>query len=502
MCQYIGRNKSIALSSKPGAASTCNIYSMVTSELSRQLAVPHLAALLSLSRERGCSVYMVGGYLRDFVMGRQTSYPDYDFIVQGGKAIELAQEFACRLSGNFVVLDEAFDTARVVLSDCQFDFAGCMGATLEDDLHRRDYTINALAWNPLQPESLIDTVGALTDIRNQTVRLISPEAVNEDPLRILRAWRFAAALNFTIDDSTRAVLTDSMSSIGTVTRERVSYELFALFESDCAAVHVKDMGETGLLEKLFPELKNTRQVTANSFHHLGLFDHSVEAVRQCEVSFTEFPQRARELFTQPLAHTLTRFGALKIACLLHDIGKPETWIVTPEGKHTFIGHDKLGAEMCAPLAKRMKWSKPLERFVEKMIRWHLRPGQLFHQGDPTDRAIVRFYRSIGEDVPELILLAMSDFRSTCGPGLQEGRGRAERKLIELLERYFVYVDEAKHLPRLLDGKDVMSILGISGSPIVGTILEALEEARQLGEIVNRQQAEEFVRTLYAEKYSK
>ncbi len=456
---------------------------------------------MRLATERGCKIFMVGGYPRDVVLGRRCQHqPDYDFIVQGAPAIPVAREIAFRLSGNFVLLDEAFDTARVVLPDCQFDFAGCVGTGLADDLRRRDYTINALAWDPLDPDRLIDLVGGMDDIQKRIVRLISETAIADDPLRILRAWRFAAALNFTIDENTRSVLSRSLALLSKVAQERVSYELFALFESDVAAPHVKDMGEIGLLEKVFPELQDTRRVGANSYHHLGLFDHSVEAVRQCEVTISELPERARALFAQPVAHALTRFGALKISCLLHDVGKPDTWVITPEGKHTFIGHDKLGAEMCIPLAKRMKWSKPLERFVEKMVRWHLRPGQLFHQGDPTDRAIFRFYRSIGEEVPELILLALADFRSTCGPGLQEGRERLEQKLIELLDHYFVYVDEAKHLPRLLDGKEVMQVLGISAGPAVGNILEALEEAKQLGEVANRQEAEEFVKNLYAEKY--
>lgn len=476
---------------------------MTNTELRLPLQMPSIQALLRLAGERGVKVFLVGGYLRDMVLQRTNdNFPDYDFTVQGGSAISLAQDFAERLEGNFVLLDRTFDTARVVLSDCQFDFSGCVGDSLDFDLRRRDYTINALAWDPENPSELIDVVGALDDIGGRKVRLISREALEEDPLRILRAWRFAAALNFQIDEDSRAQLLWTLPLLSRVAQERVSYELFALFESDGCAPHVKDMGEVGVLEKIFPELKSTRQVVANSYHHLGLFDHSVEAVRQCELSVSELPDRARALFSAPLAQTATRFGALKIACLLHDIGKPDTWVITPEGKHTFIGHDKLGAEMCIPLAKRMKWAKPLERFVENMVRWHLRPGQLFHQGEPTERAVLRFYRAIAQDVPELILLALSDFRSTCGPGLQEGREHLESKLIELLRNYFVYVDEAKHMPRLLDGKDVMTVLGISAGPTVGNILEALEEARQLGEVRNRHQAEEFVKALYAEKYSK
>ena len=481
------------------------------SEIASLLQLPCLQGLLGLAAERGCKVYMVGGYLRDVAITRihgnhssfaKSKFPDYDFVVEGGTAISLAREAAERLSGHFVLLDESFDTARVVLDDCQIDFAGCTGAGLHDDLRRRDFTVNALALDPANPDVLIDTVGGIDDIKSKRIRLIAEEAVKEDPLRILRAWRFAASLGFSIESDTRTILERHIGLLNRVALERVSYELFVLFESESAAPHLKDMGSVGVLETVFPELKATRRVTSNSYHHLALFDHQIEAVRQCELGFAELSLRARRILAEPMAHGLTRFGAVKISCLLHDIGKPDTWVITEEGKHTFIGHDKLGSELCIPLAKRMKWSKPLERFVEKMVRWHLRPGQLFHQGDPTDRAILRFFRSMGEDVPELILLALSDFRATCGPGLQAGREQAERKLFELLERYFVYVDEAKNLPRLLDGKDVMALLGISAGPVVGSLLEALEEAKQLGEVTNREQAEDFLRRLHAEKYSR
>lgn len=476
-------------------------------DIASPLQLPSLQGLLTLAAERGCKAYMVGGYLRDVAIAQlhgqtKSKSPDYDFVIEGGSAVELARETAERLSGHFVLLDESFDTARVVLDDCQIDFAGCTGSGLQDDLKRRDFTINALALDPAHPDVLIDTVGGMDDIKSKSVRLISEGAVVDDPLRILRAWRFAASLGFSIESDTRVLLERHMGLLNRVALERVSYELFVLFESDDAAVHLKDMGSTGALEKIFPELKATRRVTSNAYHHLDLFDHQIEAVKQCEGALSLMPARARRILAEPMAHGLTRFGALKISCLLHDIGKPDTWVITEEGKHTFIGHDKLGAELCVPLAKRMKWSKPLERFVEKMVRWHLRPGQLFHQGDPTDRAVLRFYRSIGDDVPELILLALSDFRATCGPGLQVGREQAEQKLLELLERYFVYVDEARYLPRLLDGKDVMALLGITAGPVIGSLLEALEEAKQLGEVSNRREAEEFVRRLHAEKYSR
>jgi putative nucleotidyltransferase with HDIG domain len=262
------------------------------------------------------------------------------------------------------------------------------------------------------------------------------------------------------------------------------------------------MRETGILEIVFPEMRAMHRVPPNSYHHLRLFDHSLEVMRQTELSFAELPDWARDTFKSNLSYQVTRYGATKLAALLHDVGKPDTWVVAEDGRHTFIGHDKLGAEMCTGISKRLKWSKPVERFVGSLVRWHLRPGALFHQGLPTDRAVHRFYRTIGDEVPQLILLAMGDFRGTCGPGLQEGRELLENQLRELLEGYAVFIEGKKRTPRLLDGADVMKLLGMGPGPIVGQLLDELEEAQGLREITNKSQAEAFVKERFQEKYSK
>jgi putative nucleotidyltransferase with HDIG domain len=214
------------------------------------------------------------------------------------------------------------------------------------------------------------------------------------------------------------------------------------------------------------------------------------------------PDWAREAMAQPLSQGVSRMAATKLAGLIHDIGKPDTWIITDEGKHTFIGHDKLGAEMCEPLAKRLKWPKSVERFVEKLVRWHLRPGHLFQQGPPTDKAKYRFYKTIGEELPELIVLALADFRSTCGPGLQDGRRAAEQNLFELLHNFAVFQVSNTKETRFLDGTQLMKLLGIKPSPVVGEILEYLLEAQALGEVKTAEEAASMAHKLYQEKYSR
>jgi hypothetical protein len=149
----------------------------------------------------------------------------------------------------------------------------------------------------------------------------------------------------------------------------------------------------------------------------------------------------------------------------------------------------------------MKWSRPLERLVVNLVRWHLRPGALFHQGPPTDRAVRRFYRSIGEDLPELILLVFGDFGATRGPGLLgDQRGVMEVHMIELLEGFRRYMEESLQRPKLLSGNDVMQLLSLAPGPIIGDLLNALEEAQDLKEVSDRPSAERFVEELYRQKY--
>lgn len=462
------------------------------------------AKALSDARERQLKLYLVGGYVRDALLKKDagTKLKDFDFAVVGGSAFEFAQAFATTHSGHFVPLDRTLDTARVVADDdgTILDFAGCMGTTIEQDLRRRDFTINALAWDADNPDEIIDLVGGREDLRQGLVRAISEQAFIDDPLRVLRAFRFAANLNAQIEDNTQDLLARHAAKLSSIAGERISYEWFTTMNATRAGDLVKQMGKIGILEAIFPELSDQHQVTPNAFHHLGLFDHSLEAVSQCELFLLKAPDWVHDSLARYDSYAVSRRAATKTACLLHDIGKPATWAITEEGRHTFIGHDKLGAEMNDVVAKRLKWSRPVERLITKLIRAHLRPGQLYHQGPPTDKALHRFYRNIGEDVPELIVLAFGDLGATRGPGLEASHASLENSLGELLAGFPVFVDSQKKMPKLLDGSDIMQLLGIKPGPAVGQLLEELEEAQALKQVTDRQSAARFIEERYREKY--
>jgi len=343
-------------------------------------------------------------------------------------------------------------------------------------------------------------VGALDDLKALNVRAIDERNLVDDPLRMLRAFRFCTTLGGTIEPATMTMIKNKAELLTLSASERINYELFIIMRADCAAATLVSMGEAGLLETIFPELEQTRKVTTNAYHHLGLWDHSLEAVAQAESKLPELPSWLQQDLAVELSTGITRLQALKIACLLHDIGKPDTWQISPDGRHSFYGHDRLGAEMCELLAERMRWSKPVSRFIVKLVRWHLRPGQLFHQGPPTERAVHRFYRTIGEDVPALMVLAFGDLGATRGPGLLgPQRQTLENNLIELLGNFPVFISGQKSMERLLDGNEIMRLLEIEPGPVLGEILEALTEAQGLKEVKSRPEAERFVRELYRSK---
>lgn len=450
-------------------------------------------SVFTAARARGFETFLVGGALRDAIAPVDGKIvKDFDFAIKGD-AIAFAREMTVSLGGHFVMLDESFGIARVAFDDGScLDFAAYQGS-IEDDLLRRDITMNALASDGLSRDQILDVTGGLDDLRDNLVRAVSEKSLLDDPLRLLRVYRFAAARGARVEDETRRLVALHCKTLDAIAAERVNYEIFTLMNSSRAGQYVHDMGAIGLMEAIFPELVDCRRVTANSYHHLGLFDHSLETVPQLEAKLAQMPDFITRDLASELSWGVSRLSATKVACVLHDIGKPDTWEILPDGRHTFIGHDKVGAALVKPLAQRAKWSRSLTRLVEKLVAWHLRPGQLFHTGEPTQKALNRFYRNVGDDFAELMLLAFADFCSTRGPGLTgANRDALDRSLHGLLMGYPQYIESIASLPKLLSGSDVMSLLSIEGGPRVGKILRALSEAQEFKEVTNRAQAEAFV----------
>lgn len=430
-------------------------------------------------------LYAVGGYIRDILLSRE--YFDRDYVVKGMPAIDFARKAADIFDGSFVLLDETHDIARVVMPDKinTLDFAGCVGESIYTDLEDRDFTINAIACRLLKSDSeLIDPFNGLLDLNNNIIRIVSEKSFKNDPLRLLRAFRFGAQLDFLIENKTLGLIFQQKELINNVAVERINNELMKLLGADNAAKHLMIMKETGLLFEILPELIPQKDIPPNLHHHLCLIDHSIESVRQVELNHIKFMIKPENM------------SILKLSALLHDIGKPSTWTIEEDGRHRFIKHEDVGADLLLDVLKRLKFSKKEIKHAASLVKNHLYPSQLIKEGidSLSDKAIMRFFRKIGEQVPELLSLAMADRKSALGPEITQEIVENNINGLLLLHKKFIENAQAlEELPKLASGEDVMEILKIDRGPQVGEILKELRELQITGDISSREEALEFIK---------
>ena len=455
-----------------------------------------------------CDIYLIGGYVRDMLLKQDST--DLDFIVIDVDTVELCEELVNKFNGNYFILDELTKTVRFVLKEDNseaftLDFTPTLKANLEKDFARRDFTINTLAIYLKEPDVLIDSFAGLNDLKLRKIKAVSLDNLREDPLRFLRAFRFAAILNGSIEDEVIEYISNNLNYFdSSVSAERISTELFKILDRDNSHKYLKQVADSGLLEKIIPEFTPMKKVTPNDHHHLWLFDHTIELIKTFEDNFCKIPQWVQEdlnksfgLLSSPTVKSIGKLG-----CLFHDIGKPGTWEIKTlddgkNEKHTFYGHDKVGAEITEKIAERLKFSNSITETVCKLVRYHLRPFQLQQANAPiTQRALYRFFRDVGGDTPLLLMLAMADLYATCGPKVtEETLLNGERLLLFLFEEYRKYKDyetEKAKKPKLLDGNEIMKLTSLKPSPILGQLMKDLDEAIAIGEVKTKDEATAWV----------
>jgi putative nucleotidyltransferase with HDIG domain len=490
------------------------------------LQAPMIRRVQKLAQAQGGDAYLVGGAVRDWLLTGELPL-DLDFTLINCKAAELAKTLADNANGHLVPLDWDFGIHRVVFDDglC-VDLADALENDLHTDLARRDLTINALAMD-LTTGEIIDTCKGQDDLKSLTIRMVSEFNLLDDPLRMLRVFRMAASIQpklrpsevlqadvsridvpqarqlndaVQFDEATLAVVREHGAKLWNAAAERITYELFRLLSVEHCFPALKAMADCRLLEVIIPELTPMRAIGSSGFHHLGLFDHTMELVRQSEILFAECPVKAQEWLKQAFTPAVTRFGLVKLACLLHDIGKPDTMGTREDPVHgtrlTFYGHEELGAEMADPLLRKLKVSNEVRAYLKKLVRWHLYPCQ-FGPKSPR-KSVLKFYRRMGKDTFDVLLLALSDRHSACGDWLSaEDMEESHQAHLWLMANYEAETPTLQ-LPRLLNGGEIMQILNIGPGPHLKELLEALQEAQQLNEISTKAEAERWLKAHYAQ----
>ena len=436
--------------------------------------------------------WTVGGALRDEVLGREVT--DIDIAVEGDPETA-ARELAARVRGPVFRLSEAFGAWRVVdrRDGHVYDFAPLQGATIDEDLRKRDFTINAMA-RPSEGGDLIDPLGGRADIDSRTLRVIGRESYESDPLRPLRLTRFAAELGFTPDAETERLTAEAAVRVPEASGERVFAELRRLVLAPHAVEGLALADRLGVLHAVLPELADLHDVEQSHFHHKDVYGHTLEVLERLIELEAEATGDLREALDEPLADELTRGEALRFGALLHDIGKPATHDVREDGRVTFMGHDRLGEEMVRDLCRRLRTSEKLSRFIEAVTRHHLVLGFLVHERPLDRRAIYRYLKRTSPVEVEVTLLSCADRLATRGKNAE----RAIDSHLELAQELMPAALEWRRTgpPRLpLRGDELAAEAGIEPGPELGRVLAELREAAYAGEISDREEAVELARRL-------
>ena len=451
--------------------------------------------------------YLVGGYPRDLFLKRKKEVFDFDFALSSD-AVKIGREIAKSLKSGFVVLDKEHGSCRIVYNrsglSCNFDFTDFRGSSASTigggdiftDLSLRDFTINSLGLDLRAlgkakniKDVLIDKYGAIKDIKSGNIRVVSDSSLMDDPLRILRAYSLSAVLDFKIEPKTRSLIKKYKDKITSSAYERISEELFKILNSKKAFIAFKDMDDSGVLDKIIPEIKSMRKVNQGPYHHLDVYRHCFEALRQIERLFEEL-KRYRDIqffLNRIVSGTHTKRALLKFSAFLHDIGKPVSRERIKD-KICFHGHERTGRNIVRGIAERLRLSNDERNALDKIIFWHLRPGYLADLKDLSRRAIYRFFRDTQNEAVSVLLLSIADQRSTRGP-LTRGANRKHHEDVCLaLARDFFKKSKEKKLVKLLDGNDLIAEFRLEPGPLIGKLLAAVEEAQAVGDVRDKAQA--------------
>jgi len=446
-------------------------------------AIPALAAV-----SRTPETYLVGGAVRDLLMG--ITPLDYDIVVP-----ENPQALADAISRDtgaffFKIGKDRQTVLRGQLKDHSLDLVQMAGGSIESDLRLRDFTVNAMAVH-LGSRSLLDPMNGQQDLASRTIRMVSEQAFISDPLRLLRAYRFAATLNFEIEKITESAIKTHSRLIRRPAGERIREELIRLLAAPGAAGYLRKMKNSGLLFDLFPELMDERACTQNHHHCFDVLDHTLSACRHLD-----FFLNTKENETAPALRKAIdgidgrRKPILKLAMLLHDIGKPRTRSMDAAGTVHFFGHEKIGAGMADAITGRLKFSNPDAQYLRDLIENHLRPVLLYqaHQRRSlTRKGIVRLFRSLNDRTPSLLLMALADACAKTEKACDMDPSFSGF-ITDLINTYFQDYLPRKNKAPLITGQDLITRFGLQPSPMFKTILTAVEEARLSQTLASRQDA--------------
>lgn len=451
---------------------------------------PNAALTAARAAFADAPVWIVGGALRDELLGRATD--DVDLAMQGDPQ-DAARALARAARGTAFALSEAWGAWRVLgpRREWHADLLTLQGGSLEEDLARRDFTVNALA-RPLAGGELVDPYGGVADAAARRLRMVAPGAFDEDPVRVMRLARLACELGLQVDAATAAGATGRAPRLAQAPQERVFAELKRIVTAPAALEGLALMERLGATEAVLPELAALRGIEQSAYHHLDVYDHTL-AVLGATIELERDPAplgvhaaAVRALLDEPLADELTRGEALRFGALLHDAAKPATRGEIA-GRVTFMGHDTAGAALAHAVLARLRASERLAAHVAALTRHHLRLGFLVHERPLPRRTVYRYLRVCEPVEVDVTVLSVADRLSTRGRKAGQAITAHVELARELLGEALAWRAAGAAAP-LVRGDELAREIGLAPGPEIGRLLEAVDEARFAGEVASREEA--------------
>ena len=475
---------------------------------------PLVHSVFDLAQGKGIPIFLVGGSVRDLLLGIQTH--DLDFAVDGDGLV-LARHLANKLGGAYVALDRERRTGRVVLpsrsstttgdSALYLDLASLRGDDLYADLKDRDFTINAMAL-ARRDERLcfIDPLGGSQDLAAKVLRATSPTSFEHDPVRTLRAIRMCTQFGCTMEPQTGLWLREAAPHLSKVSAERVRDEWFKILALPAAADALRTLHQFGLLRTIAPPVAALDGLEQSAPHRSDALTHAFDTVGAVEQFWAAFQGHPTALATAlsdelralspqiqaryqaQICDERTYLALLKCAALLHDIGKLETHSVDRDGKTRFIGHERVGAAIARRLASAWHCSNAEKEMLHTTVEAHMRPTWLAQQPALTRRAIYRYFRDTGPHGLDAALIALADYAATWGPTASNPEWQRQMSTVaRLWDAYWMHRETHISPPPLISGRDLMAI-GVAPGPQIGALLARVREGQATGEIETQQDA--------------
>ena len=459
-------------------------------------------------------VWLVGGFIRDILNGQKECF-DID-LAMNFNPFKGAREYARFTNSGFVILDEERHIVRIVrtIENGQIytlDLSEFRAKDIDGDLKARDFTFNAIA-APLFDKNIellkkneIELYDPLNGEKAFTKKIIEPCSdmlFQEDPLRIMRAFRFSALYNSELSDDLLELIKTSRELLSSVSGERIRDELFKILSVSQSYKWIQLLADTKVLDLIFPELSCCRGVEQNEWHHLDVFNHSLLSLEKLETLISLEPpypwwQEFLTYLNETISGSRTYIQLLKFGILLHDIGKiPCKAIDSETGKVSFHRHEVEGAKMMKDICERLKLSSKELSFLQNLVKNHMRPGIIIQQGI-NDKRLFRFYSECGRDGVGICLISLADRFSALGGNVtDEILATFSAGIYQIMNEFYLQKQKLKIKP-LLNGNEIMQLLNLKPGPAIKDYLEKIEEAQFVGEITTKDEAVVFIKNLSA-----